>query len=239
MQSAMRSARSDLWLCSPKTHEIASTTLDLPHPLGPTMQVVPVPLKVTTVRSQNDLNPIISTFLSFSKLSPLSRSPRLHGKQHCSGRKTRRGTTMYDSREGVSSDNSTRFGRPTKRLAGSRSEAQPPGARMAVPEKNSSMTLYRCKAHAKSGGGNRQHYNLTPRCIGSTEMQSPCRATKDLPAPAIKRLPVVRWSSGWSRCMADPKVTLQRFTQRKEESSNLLGAPVPLIVPPSCPKLAT
>jgi hypothetical protein len=31
---------------------------------------VPVPLKVTTVRSQKDLKPIISTFRSFSKLSP-------------------------------------------------------------------------------------------------------------------------------------------------------------------------
>lgn len=35
--------------------EMASTTLDLPQPLGPTMQVVPEPLKVTMVRSQNDL----------------------------------------------------------------------------------------------------------------------------------------------------------------------------------------
>jgi len=35
------------------------------------MQVVPVPLKVTTVRSQNDLNPVISTFRSFSKVSSL------------------------------------------------------------------------------------------------------------------------------------------------------------------------
>src|SRR5712691_7763506 len=72
MQSAMRSARSDLWLCSPRTQEMASTTLDLPQPLGPTMHVVPEPLNVTTVRSQNDLKPTISTFRSFSKMSPLS-----------------------------------------------------------------------------------------------------------------------------------------------------------------------
>src|SRR6202040_112936 len=70
MQSAMRSARSDLWLCSPSTQEIASTTFDFPHPFGPTMQVVPVPLNVTTVRSQNDLKPTISTFRSLSKVSP-------------------------------------------------------------------------------------------------------------------------------------------------------------------------
>src|ERR1700688_1322164 len=69
MQSAMRSARRDLWLCSPSTQEIASTTLDLPQPLGPTMQVVPEPLKVSVVRSQNDLNPTISTLRSFNKVS--------------------------------------------------------------------------------------------------------------------------------------------------------------------------
>src|SRR5204862_3564593 len=74
MQSAMRSARKDLWLCSPKTQEMASTTLDLPHPFGPTIHVVPVPLNVTTVRSQNDLNPVISTLRSFSKMSPLTLS---------------------------------------------------------------------------------------------------------------------------------------------------------------------
>src|SRR6266436_6766300 len=76
MQSAMRSARSDLWLCSPRTQEMASTTLDLPQPLGPTMHVVPDPLNVTTVRSQNDLKPRISTFRSFSKMSPLSLKSR-------------------------------------------------------------------------------------------------------------------------------------------------------------------
>jgi hypothetical protein len=34
------------------------------------MQVVPVPLKVTTVLSQNDLKPTISTLRSLSKVSP-------------------------------------------------------------------------------------------------------------------------------------------------------------------------
>src|SRR5713101_1558877 len=81
IQSAMRSARSDLWLCSPRTQEIASTTLDLPQPFGPTMQVVPEPLNVTTVRSQNDLKPTISTFRSFSKMSPFGRQ-LLRGCQH-------------------------------------------------------------------------------------------------------------------------------------------------------------
>src|ERR1700682_1963809 len=77
MQSAMRSARSDLWLCSPSTQEMASTTFDLPHPLGPTMHVVPAPLNVTTVRSQKDLNPTISTFRSLSKVSSFGLVLRL------------------------------------------------------------------------------------------------------------------------------------------------------------------
>src|SRR5207302_8239582 len=71
MQSAMRSARRDLWLCSPSTQEMASTTFDLPQPFGPTIHVVPEPLNVTTVRSQNDLKPTIATFRSLSKESPL------------------------------------------------------------------------------------------------------------------------------------------------------------------------
>jgi len=47
----------------------------------PTMQVVPDPLNVTTVRSQNDLKPTISTFRSFSKMSPFGRQ-LLRGCQH-------------------------------------------------------------------------------------------------------------------------------------------------------------
>src|SRR5260221_9471330 len=70
MQSDIRSARSDLWLCSPRTHEMASTILDLPQPFGPMMQVSPAPLKVICVFSQNDLNPTSSTLRSLSKISP-------------------------------------------------------------------------------------------------------------------------------------------------------------------------
>jgi hypothetical protein len=42
--------------------------LDLPQPLGPTMQVIPVPAKVIWVFSQKDLKPMSSTFLSLSNL---------------------------------------------------------------------------------------------------------------------------------------------------------------------------
>src|SRR5690348_8721755 len=75
MQSDMRSARSILWLCSPRTQEIASTTLDLPQPLGPMMQVMPLPLKTILVFSQNDLKPNSSTLRSLSTLL-LGKFPR-------------------------------------------------------------------------------------------------------------------------------------------------------------------
>ena len=42
--------------CSPMTQENASTTLDLPDPLGPTMQVMPGS-KRSVVADANDLNP--------------------------------------------------------------------------------------------------------------------------------------------------------------------------------------
>src|SRR5712691_12214267 len=129
IQSAMRAARSDLWLCSPRTQEIASTTLDLPQPLGPTMQVVPDPLNVTTVRSQNDLKPTISTFRSFSKISPFGRQ-LLCGCQHetripldnCksqpfsrAGARTREERRRFVPRgEGLWSDRSTLVGSPVK-----------------------------------------------------------------------------------------------------------------------------
>src|SRR5579859_6540942 len=106
MQSLIRPARRLLWLCSPSTHEIASTTLDLPHPFGPTMHVVPIPLNVTTVLSQNDLKPVISTFFSLSKVSPLvsSRLPYARGRAH----DARRETTQYSPFGGVFSQHPNR-----------------------------------------------------------------------------------------------------------------------------------
>jgi hypothetical protein len=54
--------------------------------------------------------------------------------------------------EGVASDNPTGHGRPSKRLAGSRSEAQPPGARMAVPVMHTSTEHAGCKGGAACCG---------------------------------------------------------------------------------------
>src|SRR6267143_685110 len=160
MQSAMRSARSDLWLCSPRTQEMASTTLDLPQPFGPTMQVVPDPLKVTTVRSQNDLKPRISTFRSFSKMSPFGRQLR-HGCQyetrltpenrasqpsHKAGAETREERRRFVPRgEGLWSDRSTHSRSPAKTFG--RFSVRGPAAwrKDGGTEKNSNTTHTACK----------------------------------------------------------------------------------------------
>src|SRR4029077_18742714 len=46
-------------LCSPSTHVMASATLLLPHPLGPTIAVTPWS-NASSERSEKDLNPAIS-----------------------------------------------------------------------------------------------------------------------------------------------------------------------------------
>src|ERR1700682_744387 len=66
----MREPRSDFADCSPSTHEIASAMFDFPQPLGPMMAAMPSPWNFSSVRSQNDLNPRICSFLSLSKVTP-------------------------------------------------------------------------------------------------------------------------------------------------------------------------
>src|SRR5258708_26516590 len=167
MQSAMRSARSDLWLCSPRTQEMASTTLDLPQPFGPTMQVVPDPLNVTTVRSQNDLKPTISTFRSFSKMSPFGRQ-LLHGCQletriplkNCdsqpfgrAGAKTREKRRRFVPRgEGLWSHRSTLLGSPAKTFG--RFSVRGPAAwrKDGGTGKNSNTMRRTCKALRNTPG---------------------------------------------------------------------------------------
>src|SRR4051794_6413793 len=56
MTSSILPPRSDLAPCSPMTHASASTTFDLPEPLGPTTQVTPGS-KLSVVAEANDLNP--------------------------------------------------------------------------------------------------------------------------------------------------------------------------------------
>src|SRR5882672_8094324 len=59
MTSSILSPRRLLALCSPITHVMASATLLLPHPLGPTMAVTPLS-KASSERSEKDLKPLIS-----------------------------------------------------------------------------------------------------------------------------------------------------------------------------------
>src|SRR5688500_17869448 len=59
MTSSIFSPRRLLALCSPSTHVMASATLLLPQPLGPTMAVTPSS-NASSDRSENDLKPEIS-----------------------------------------------------------------------------------------------------------------------------------------------------------------------------------
>src|SRR5215469_1961416 len=54
--SSILPPRRGLTPCSPITQENASTTLDLPEPFGPTMQVIPGSNRIV-VADANDLNP--------------------------------------------------------------------------------------------------------------------------------------------------------------------------------------
>src|SRR5580704_10483771 len=54
--SSILPPRSDLTPCSPITQDRASTTLDLPEPLGPTTQVMPGSRR-SVVAEANDLKP--------------------------------------------------------------------------------------------------------------------------------------------------------------------------------------
>src|SRR4051812_17855347 len=65
MTSAISLPRKLLTLCSPSTHFMASTTFDLPDPLGPTTQVMPA-ANSKRVRSAKLLKPTSSSALSMT-----------------------------------------------------------------------------------------------------------------------------------------------------------------------------
>src|SRR5208282_6557779 len=69
MRSSTLLPRSRVGACSPSTHRIASTTFDLPHPLGPTTAVIPG-AKPMVVESRNDLKPSSSRLLRRMLPSP-------------------------------------------------------------------------------------------------------------------------------------------------------------------------
>src|SRR5262252_6581039 len=64
MTSAISPPRRALADCSPSTQRIASDTLDLPHPLGPTIAVTPG-WKFSAVLSAKDLNPRTVRFFKY------------------------------------------------------------------------------------------------------------------------------------------------------------------------------
>ena len=69
MTSVMLPPRSMRARCSPSTHRMASLTLDLPQPLGPTTAVAPLSKRIA-VWSANDLKPCSSSLVSRTYRAP-------------------------------------------------------------------------------------------------------------------------------------------------------------------------
>src|SRR5215217_598704 len=88
MTSSILPPRSDLGPCSPSTQATASTTLDLPDPLGPTMTVIPGS-KSRVVFSANDLNP--RRVSDFRNIRPADAST---GNRRSRGCRSRSGQTV-------------------------------------------------------------------------------------------------------------------------------------------------
>src|SRR5262249_14549233 len=74
--SSIRSPRRLFALCSPITQVMASATLLLPHPFGPTIAVTPRS-NASSDRSENDLNPLIS------RRSRRMDTPRRQARRTC------------------------------------------------------------------------------------------------------------------------------------------------------------
>src|SRR4051794_24912333 len=75
MTSSILPPRSALAPCSPRTQAIASTTLDLPEPFGPTTQVMPGSSR-NVVAEAKDLKPLTVRLLRCTELRGL-RSRRV------------------------------------------------------------------------------------------------------------------------------------------------------------------
>src|ERR1700742_1613040 len=73
--SSILPPRRDLAPCSPMTQARASTMLDLPEPLGPTTQVMPVSRR-NEVAEANDLKPRRVRLLRYTRASLLRSPPR-------------------------------------------------------------------------------------------------------------------------------------------------------------------
>ena len=78
MTSSILPPRSALAPCSPSTQLIASTTLDLPEPLGPTTQVIPGSSR-SVVAEAKDLKPFSVRLFRCTALPVASWPQRLPG----------------------------------------------------------------------------------------------------------------------------------------------------------------
>src|SRR3954454_7960143 len=105
MTSSILPPRSDFAPCSPITQARASTTLDLPDPFGPTMQVIPGS-SCRVVADANDLNPRSVRLLRYTVGAPLWA---FHGRR-VGGRGPALGDELFkDTAEGkVSGQQTTR-----------------------------------------------------------------------------------------------------------------------------------
>src|SRR6185295_3706056 len=79
MTSSSLPPRSDFAPCSPITQARASTTLDLPEPLGPTMQVMPGS-SCSVVDEAKDLNPLRVRLFRYNAGLPLTWRGRDNGR---------------------------------------------------------------------------------------------------------------------------------------------------------------
>src|SRR4030081_520696 len=74
MTSSILPPRNAFAPCSPSTHAIASTTLDLPEPLGPTTQVIP-DSSFKVVADAKDLKPLTVKLLRCTQLQGRAGKP--------------------------------------------------------------------------------------------------------------------------------------------------------------------
>src|SRR3954449_9239709 len=84
MTSSIFPPRNDLAPCSPITQARASTTLDLPEPLGPTTAVMPGS-KWNVVADAKDLNPLRVRLFRCTRGTPRPRGPHLAEDGRCGG----------------------------------------------------------------------------------------------------------------------------------------------------------
>src|SRR5690606_2404126 len=117
MTSSILPPRSDLAPCSPITQARASTTLDLPDPFGPTMQVIPGS-SWSVVEEANDLKPRSVRDLRYTVRTPHERRAGADGascQRRPAGKQRPQRTTRGRRGPGTTPGGSDRCGRARRR----------------------------------------------------------------------------------------------------------------------------